>query len=170
MATINEITDKNKLAHKTIKIGKIPVDIKGYITADTFAEITNTIANSCFDEEGKYRPEFKEIARRYVVLKYLTDIDLGEISSTEIFKITQNSWYETIEIEINKLSIWCEIDRAVDEIINYKLLTRKSTFDDLCETLSKFAEKMGDTKALDSIAEKLNNLDDKTVVETIIEK
>ena len=36
--------------------------------------------------------------------------------------------------------------------------------------LSEFAEKMGDTKSLDEIAEKMANLDDKAVVKAIIEK
>lgn len=171
MANIIEITDKNPLAKKTVRIGKVVVTVKGYLSADTYAEIANTIANSSFDETGTYRPEYREIARRYVVLKYMTDLDLGEMDTSEIFKVTQSgTWYSTIVNEVNKLPVWTELEQAVDEIINYKLLTRKTSFDDLCETLSAFAEKMGDTKSLDAIAEKLSNLDDKTVVETILDK
>lgn len=171
MANIIEITDKNPLVNKTVRIGKVAVTVKGYLSADTYAEIANTIANSSFDEKGTYRPEYREIARRYVVLKYMTDLDLGEMDTGEIFKVTQSgTWYNTIVNEVNKLPVWAELEQSVDEIINYKLLTRKTSFDDLCEILSAFAEKMGDTKSLDEIAEKLTNLDDKAVVEAIVNK
>ena len=171
MANIIEITDKNPPVKKTVRIGKVAVTVKGYLSADTYAEIANTIANSSFDETGSYRPEYREIARRYVVLKYMTDLDLGEMDTSEIFKVTQSgTWYNTIVNEVNKLPVWAELEQSVDEIINYKLLTRKTSFDDLCEILSAFAEKMGDTKSLDAIAEKLSNLDDKAVVEAIVNK
>lgn len=171
MANIIEITDKNPPVKKTVRIGKVAVTVKGYLSADTYAEIANTIANSSFDEAGTYRPEYREIARRYVVLKYMTDLDLGEMDTSEVFKVTQSgTWYNAIVNEVNKLPVWAELEQSVDEIINYKLLTRKTSFDDLCEILSAFAEKMGDTKSLDAIAEKLTNLDDKAVVEAIVNK
>lgn len=171
MANIIEITDKNPPVKKMVRIGKVAVTVKGYLSADIYAEIANTIANSSFDEVGTYRPEYREIARRYVVLKYMTDLDLGEMDTSEIFKVTQSgTWYNTIVNEVNKLPVWAELEQSVDEIINYKLLTRKTSFDDLCEILSDFAEKMGDTKSLDAIADKLSNLDDKAVVETILGK
>ena len=171
MANIIELTDRYPLTHRTIRIGKTPIEIKGYLPAETFAEIVNTVANSSFAEDGTYHPEYREIAKRYVVIKYLTDIELGEMSAAELFKSTQGgTWYETIAHEAGKLSVWAELEQAIDEAINYKLLTRKTSFDSLCDILSTFADKMGDTKALDEIAEKLGNLDDKTVVEAIIDK
>ena len=171
MANIIELTDRYPLTHRTIRIGKTPIEIKGYLPAETFAEIVNTVANSSFAEDGTYHPEYREIAKRYVVIKYLTDIELGEMSAAELFKSTQGgTWYETIVHEAGKLSVWAELEQAIDEAINYKLLTRKTSFDSLCDILSTFADKMGDTKALDEIAEKLGNLDDKAVVEAIIDK
>ena len=153
------------------RINGVPVTVKTYLDADNYSEIVNTIANSCFDESGAYRPEYREIARRYVIIKYMTDIDLGEMGVSEVFKCTQGSaWFASIATDVTKLPIWAEIEQAVDEIINYKNLTRKTSFDNLCEILSAFAEKMGDTKSLDAIADKLANLDDKAVVEAILDK
>lgn len=171
MANIVELTDRFPVNNKTIKAGKTTIEIKGYVPADTYAEIVNTIANSSFDEGGKYHPEYREIAKRYVIIKHMTSIELGSMSAAELFQATQGgTWYELVEAEINKLPIWAELEQSVDEAINYKLLTRKTSFDELCEILSTFADKMGDTKSLDAIAEKLSNLDDKTVVETILDK
>lgn len=171
MANIVELTDRYPLSHRTIKIGKTTIEIKGYLSAETFAEIVNTVANSSFGEDDTYRPEYREIAKRYVVIKYLTDIELGDMNATELFKSTQGgTWYGVIEHEASKLSVWAELEQAIDESINYKLLTRKTSFDSLCEILSAFADKMGDTKSLDEIADKLSNLDDKAVVEAIIDK
>ena len=90
---------------------------------------------------------------------------------SEVFKRTQGSaWFASIATDVTKLPIWAEIEQAVDEAINYRNLTRKTSFDDLCVVLSEFAEKMGDTKALDEIAEKMANLDDKAVAKAIIER
>lgn len=171
MANIVELTDRYPVNNKTIKIGKTAVSIKGYLDASTYAEIVNTVANSSFDESDKYHPEYREIAKRYVIIKHMTDIELGSTNAAELFEATQGGiWYGLIEAEINKIPIWAELEQAIDEAINYKLLVRKTSFDSLCEILSTFADKMGDTKSLDAIAEKLSNLDDKTVVETILDK
>ncbi len=172
MATITEVMGKNFVLKNAVKrINGVPVTVKTYLDADNYSEIVNTIANSCFDESGAYRPEYREIARRYVIIKYMTDIDLGNMGVSEVFKCTQGStWFASIVTDVTKLPIWTEIEQAVDEAINYKNLTRKTSFDDLCEILSAFAEKMGDTKSLDAIADKLTNLDDKAVVEAILDK
>lgn len=171
MANIVELTDRFPVNNKTIKAGKTVIEIKGYVPADTYAEIVNTIANSSFDESGKYRPEYREIAKRYVVIKHMTSIELGSMNAAELFKVSQGgTWYELVSCEVDKLPVWAELEKAIDDAINYMLLTRKTAFDDLCETLKDFADKMGDTKPLEDIAERLSNLDDKKVVETIVNK
>lgn len=171
MANIVELTDRFPVNNKTIKAGKTTIEIKGYVPADTYAEIVNTIVNSSFDESSKYRPEYREIAKRYVVIKHMTDLELGDMNAAELFKVSQGgTWYGIIETEINKLPIWAELEQAIDEAINYKLLTRKTSFDACCDTITSFATKMGDTVALEEIAKKLSKLDDKTIVETILDK
>lgn len=171
MANIVELTDRFPVNNKTIKAGKTVIEIKGYVPADTYAEIVNTIANSSFDESGKYRPEYREIAKRYVVIKHMTSIELGSMNAAELFKVSQGgTWYELVSCEVDKLPVWAELEKAIDEAINYMLLTRKTAFDDLCETLKDFADKMGDTKSLEEIAKRIENLDDKKVVEAIVNK
>ena len=101
----------------------------------------------------------------------MTSIELGSMNAAELFQATQGgTWYGLIEAEINKFPIWAELEQAIDEAINYKLLTRKTSFDELCDILGTFADKMGDTKSLEEIADKLGKLDNKTVVETILDK
>lgn len=171
MANIVELTDRYPVNNKTIKIGKTPIEIKGFLDATTYAEIVNTVANSCFSESEIYHPEYREIAKRYVIIKYMTNIELGSTTAAELFQVSQGgTWYSLIESEVTKLHVWAELEQAIDENINYKLLTRKTSFDALCEILGTFADKMGDTKSLDALAEKLSNLDDKAVVETILDK
>ena len=54
MANIVELTDRFPVNNKTIKAGKTVIEIKGYVPADTYAEIVNTIANSSFEQDGTY--------------------------------------------------------------------------------------------------------------------
>lgn len=157
MANIIDFTDKYPLAHKTIKIGKIPVGIKTYLDVDTFATMANTLANSCFDKDTNvYRPEYYDIAKRYVVLKYLTDIDFGDMGVGEIFKVAQSDWYYEIEKACAVLAY--EVESAADKIIAYRLSNRKTAFDNLCDNLSAIF-KQDNTKNLADIKEVLNKLD-----------
>lgn len=167
MAKINEIAISQ--ADETIKINKRKVTIRTSITTDDFATAVHTIADSCF-VDGEYRPEYKEIAKRYAVLKYLTDIDLGEIEVHEIFTQSQAQWYLDIETACANHTAFYDIQKAADELIEYRIRTRKTAFDELCDTLKAFAEKMGDTSSLEDIATKLRNLDDKAVVDAIVNK
>lgn len=167
MANINEIVIPQ--ADETIKINKHKVTIRTSISTNDFATAVHTIADSCF-VDGEYRPEYKEIAKRYAVLKYLTDIDLGEIEVNEIFELSQASWYLDIENACAKYTAYYDIQKAADELIDYRIRTHQTNFDDLCDTLKEFAEKMGDTKALEDIATRLGNLNDKEVVSAIVNK
>ena len=94
MAKINEIATAQ--ADETIKINKQKVTIRTSISTNDFVTAVHTIADSCF-VDGEYRPEYKEIAKRYAVLKYLTDIDHGETEVNEIFELSQAQWYLDIE-------------------------------------------------------------------------
>lgn len=168
---IVELMDRYPLSNKTIKVGKTTIEIKGYLGADLYAEIVNTIANSSFDENGDYRSEYREIAKRYMIVNKMTDIETGDMNTAELFNVTQGgTWYALVECEVAKLPVWAELEKAIDEAINYKLLTRKSSFDELCETLKSFAEKFGNTESLEAIAARLENLDDKAVADAIINK
>ena len=167
MAKINDIAILQ--ADEIIKINKQKVTIYTSITTNDFVTAVHTIADSCF-VDGEYRPEYKEIAKRYAVLKYLTDIDLGDAEVSEVFELTQADWYLEIENACAKYAAYYDIQKAADEVIEYRIRTRQTKFDDLCDVLKQFADKMGDTKSLDDIAERLGKLSDKEVAEAILNK
>ena len=167
MANINDIATLQ--ADETIKINKQKVTIRTSITTNDFATAVHTIADSCF-VDGEYRPEYKEIAKRYAVLKYLTDIDLGDAEVSEVFELTQADWYLDLETAVANHGTYLEVQKAADELIEYRIRTRQTKFDDLCDVLKQFADKATDMKSLEEIADKLKNLDDKAVVEAIVNK
>lgn len=167
MAKINEIAISQ--ADEVIKINKQKVAIYASITTNDFATAVRTIADSCF-VDGDYRPEFKEVAKRYVVLKYFTDIDLGETAVDEIFELSQADWYLDIETAVANHGTYLEVQKAADELIEYRIRTRQTKFDDLCDVLKQFADKVADMKSLEEIADRLKNLDDKAVVKAVVNK
>ena len=138
MVNLIDILGKNfALKNTTKRINGVPVEIKSYIDVDTFANIVNTVANTCFIN-GKYLASNREIARRFVILKYMTDIEVDEENIDEIFKTTQGgTWYADIEREITKLPLWGEIEQAIDKEIDFLVLSRETGFEKLCNDLSK---------------------------------
>lgn len=172
MANIIEITDRYPLSSKTIKIGKSQVTIKTYLNADDFVAAVHTMADTCFTEEG-YRPEYLDIVKPYVVLKYLTDIDLGEMSVEEVFKVCQNSWYGIIERECFDCSILNIVEAAANKLIDYRLSIQKSSFDEMCDKVKQMLnnmpnnieDKLDDVK---NILDGLNNVDKTAFVEEAI--
>lgn len=154
------------------KINGEIVTIKGYVDIDTFANIVNAISNSCF-VENEYYAEFREVSRRYAIIKYLTDIELDDVGVEELFKSSQGGeWFNVIEREVVKLPLWVEIEQAVDKQIEYKIATRKTSFDILCDRLSAIMgmdlnENLADIK---EVLNKLDSVDAKKFVKAVIEK
>ena len=172
MSNFTDLLGKNFGLKSTIKrINGVPVEIKGYIDVDSFANIVHTIADSCFSD-GEYHAENREIARRFVILKYLTDIDVAEKDINEIFKSTQGgTWYTDIEREIIKLPVWVEIEQAVDKQIDYIISSLPTSFDSLCADLSAIlatdnTQNLADIK---EVLDKLNTVDEKKFVEAAVD-
>lgn len=168
MANIIEITDKNPLKNTIIKIGKVPVKVKTYLDVDTFVNAAHTIADVLFTDEG-YRPEYYIIAKRYAVLKYLTDIELGDMGIEEVFKVTQNGWYESIERVCEALIY--EVETAAKGIIDYRLASQKTSFDVMCDKASAIlgqdmTQNLADIKA---VIEGLDKVDEKKFVKAVID-
>ena len=89
MSKFTEVIGKNFAPKNTIKrINGVPVEIKAYLDVDTFGSIVQTVAQSSFTD-GEYHAENREIARRYCIIKYMTDIELEDTDVAEIFKTTQ---------------------------------------------------------------------------------
>ena len=174
MATkLIDVIGKNfALKNTTKRINGVPVEIKTYLDADTFASIVQTVAQSSFTD-GEYHAENREIARRYSIIKYMTDIELGDTDVAEIFKTTQgNNWYSQIEAEVVKLPLWGEVESAIDKQIDYIIATRQTTFDKLCADLSAMLST--DTKAdladAKEVLDKLNKVDKEKFVDAVIEQ
>lgn len=163
-----DVLGKNFALKNTIKkINGVEVEIKGYLDVDTFADIVHVIADTCF-ENGEYKAENREIARRYVILKYMTNIDVSEDEINEIFKSTQaGNWFEDIAKEVERLPIWGEVETAID----LQILAHPSAFDRLCDSLSSListdqSAKLSDVK---QILEKLDRVDKRDFVEAVVE-
>ena len=175
MATkLTEVIGKNfALKNTTKRINGAPVEIKAYLDVDTFASIVQTVAQASF-VDGEYHAENREIARRYSIIKYMTDIELEDTDVAEIFKTTQggNNWYGAIESEVAKLPVWGEVETAIDKQIDYIIATRQTTFDKLCADLSAIiktdnTQNLADVK---EVLEKLDKVDKQEFVEAVVEQ
>ena len=176
MSKLIDVIGKNfALKNTTKRINGVPVEIKAYLDVDTFGSIVQTVAQSSFTD-GEYHAENREIARRYCIIKYMTDIELEDTDVAEIFKTTQGSnWYAQIEADVVKLPVWGEVETAIDNQIAY-LLSKQTAFDNLCADLSAII-KTDNTQNLADIKEVLDGLSKvnerdfvKAVTENVIEK
>ena len=154
------------------RINGVPVTIKTYVDVDTFASIVQTVAQSSFTD-GEYHAENREIARRYCIIKYMTDIELEDTDVSEIFKTTQGgAWYGDIEREVVKLPAWGEVETAIDKQIDYALATRPTAFDKVCADLSAILSV--DTKAdladVKEVLKDLTKVDKEEFVDAVIKK
>lgn len=174
MATkLIDVIGKNfALKNTTKRINGVPVEIKAYLDVDTFASIVQTVAQSSF-VDGEYHAENREIARRYAIIKYMTDIELEDADVAEIFKTTQGgNWCSQIEAEVVKLPLWGEVESAIDKQIDYIIATRQTTFDKLCADLSAIiktdnTQNLADVK---EVLEKLDKVDKQEFVEAVVEQ
>ena len=178
MSKLIDVISKNFALKNTAKrINGVPVEIKAYLDVDTFGSIVQTVAQSSFTD-GEYHAENREIARRYCIIKYMTDIELEDTDVAEIFKTTQggNNWYGVIESEVVKLPVWGEVETAIDKQIDYIIATKQTAFDKLCADLSAII-KTDNTQNLADIKEVLDGLNKvnekdfvKAIAENVIEK
>lgn len=173
MATkLIDVIGKNfALKSTTKRISGALVEIKNYLDVETFKSIVQTVSQSCFEDDG-YHAEDREIARRYCILKYMTDIELGDAGASEVFKTTQSGvWYSQIEAEVTKLPIWAEVESAIDNQIAYLIETRQTAFDKLCSDLSAIiatdnAQNLADIK---EVLDKLDKVDKKEFAKAVTE-
>lgn len=172
MSKLIDVIGKNFALKNTNKrINGVPVEIKAYLDVDTFGSIVQTVAQSSFTD-GEYHAENREIARRYCIIKYMTDIELEDTDVAEIFKITQGgNWYAQIEADVVKLPVWGEVETAIDKQIDYIIATRQTAFDKLCADLSAIiktdnTQNLADVK---EVLEKLDKVDKQKFVEAAVD-
>lgn len=173
MSKLIDVIGKNfALKNTTKRINGVPVEIKAYLDVDTFASIVQTVAQASF-VDGEYHAENREIARRYSIIKYMTDIELEDANVAEIFKTTQGgNWYSQIEADVVKLPVWGEVETAIDKQIDYIIATRQTAFDKLCADLSVIiktdnTQNFADVK---EVLEKLDKVDKREFVEAVVEQ
>lgn len=177
MANITDVMGKNFVLRNTTKnINGAKVEIKGYLDVNTMANIVQTVAQTCF-QNGEFHAENREIARRFAILKYLTDIEVEKESIEEVFKCTQGgNWFSQIENDVTRLPLWSEVESAIDKQIDFMFLIHKTSFDKLCSDLSAII-KTDNTQNLADIKEVLDGLNKvnekdfvKAITENVIEK
>lgn len=147
------INSASDVKSKSIKIYGQTVEIKTCIDINTFANIVHIIAETCYDE-NKYKAENREITRRYVILKYMTDIEVDEMDINDIFEISQQGdWYSKIEREVTMLPIWGEVEQAIDS----QIASYPSAFDRTCDSLRTVLES-DNMNSLEDVKETLREL------------
>ena len=177
MTNITDVMGKNFALRNTTKnINGAKVEIKGYLDVNTMANIVQTVAQTCF-QNGEFRAENREIARRFAILKYLTDIEVEKENIEEVFKYTQaGNWFVQIENDVTRLPLWSEVESAIDKQIDFMFLTHKTSFDKLCSDISANIA-VDNTQNLADIKEVLDGLNKvnekdfvKAITENVIEK
>ena len=172
MSKLIDVIGKNfALKNTTKRINGVPVEIKTYLDVDTFGSIVQTVAQSSFTD-GEYHAENREIARRYCIIKYMTDIELEDTDVAEIFKTTQGgNWYAQIEADVVKLPVWGEVETAIDNQIAY-LLSKQTAFDKLCADLSAIlsVDTNADLADVKEVLKDLTKVDKDEFVDAVIKK
>lgn len=172
MANIMDFIGGLSSTDKKVKIGKQTVLVKTALTVDEYASCIYMVANACYDDSGEYRPEFKEIAKRYAYIKYFTDIELGDIGAEELFKASQESWYDSIISAIEGTPIYCEIERGIDAVLDNKNANRPTKFDQLCADVSAIITKDNTQNLADikEVLDKLEKVDKKAFVDKAVDR
>lgn len=164
MVNFIDIIGKNfSLKNMKKKINGCVVEIKTYLDIEEYAQAVRAMAELCFDENGVYRPEYREFSRRYSIVKYFTNIDIENITAQELFKTSQgNDWYYQIEKEVSNNPIWIELDTAVDRQIEYITLTKENAFDRMCNKITELIESIpvDQSQSVADIKEVINGLKD----------
>jgi hypothetical protein len=161
----------NNVVNGFVRLNGNKVEIKSILSAESFVEAAYNMSQLCFDKNNNFRAEYREIARRYIMIKYFTDIDVEGLTIEEVFISTQKgTWFKEIENAVTRLPLWGETEIAVDKNIEYKISTLKTSFDELCEALKVSVNETTNIAEISKIAERIKNLDDKTIIKTIVEE
>ena len=173
MAKINTIIAKyQEEKSKPIKVKGEIINIFTALTTDDFAEIVSLIVDSCFNEKGEYESWRKPVITHYAMIAYFTDLDISDYSVNEIYELSQGQWFIEIERKVTNLEIWSDIETAVIDQINYRINTKKTSFDKLCEDISTIIT-TDNTESLIMAKEVLNGInkvDKKAFINAVINK
>lgn len=168
---IKTIAENYPLKRNIFKLGKESVEIKTFLPINEFVEAVYTVVNNCFVEDV-YHPEYRPIAENYAIINYLTDIEIGDVTADEVFKITQSIWFDKIMSVVSDTRIYASIMYAIDELINYKINSRKTGFDKLCESVTSIADSENEEKMIEvkEILDKLSKIDKSEFISEVLKK
>lgn len=165
---LNEILDMVTNVGKTVKIGKSKINVKQYLSSEKFIEFVNTVVDSCFDDKGNYHAEYKEVVYRYEIVSLFTNIDISEMSVSEVYDCSNQAWYEGVLGVIPVVQI-AELNTAIDDKIDYRIRTKRSSFDELCDTLLNVVENQSnDINKIDNIVKEAKKLSKTDFVKAVV--
>lgn len=172
---LNELLDKEISTIETFKINKHVVEVKTAITTDEFVAFVELATSLSYDKNDEYNAAFERIALRYAVVKYLTNIDIEDMTVNDVFDATLQMWYDGVMRIVEGTSYWYELLSATKENIMHKNTIRTTAFDNLCGTLADAIERFAEDNTnaetiekLSAIANKLNKVDSGEVARAII--
>lgn len=167
---IQEVLDEQINNTQIVKINKKEVKVAVVVSAETFMEFVDVVVGSSFDDEGNYKGAYQEIATRYAIVKYLTNINVDEMSANDVYDLSNQKWFGKIMAVIKNTDYWSSLNYAISEE-----LSNNTPFNTLCKTLTKAVNDFsnGTTQeaidALSDIASKINVADNKELVEAIVQ-
>ncbi len=174
---LNQILDTRITNTKKIKANKTFVEVRTAVTTDEFVAFVNTVTELSFDKSGMYNGAFERIAVRYAVVKFLTNIDVTDMTVNNVFDCTFQSWFKAVMNAVESTSYWDDLMGAVCDNIACKtesmLRSRKTSYDKLFDTLSEAVSDFAKTNSSESIetlkeiAERLNAADNPTLIGAI---
>lgn len=181
-----KVFSTSKSDNGVVTINDFQIEIKNTLSLDDFAQFVTNVADSCFttDEitgETIYAPYFYDVAKKYYTIKYFTNIDVDKVD-------IKTFWLTSISSENCQVVLDCfeyipyykEAVRSIDELIKHKielLIKRTPTkFDEVCDSIKNVIDKSEsfmenlDMTSIKKIADKLEGISDKEIVETIVSK
>lgn len=171
--SINSVLDEKIVNTTKIKVNKQVVEVKTSITTEDFMTIVNTIAEACFDSDGNYHGTYEIIAKKYCVISYLTNIEIGDLTASDIYDLTSQTWFDAVMRVVENTMYWNEIECAVYKTVESK---KKTSFDKLCDKISKVIDDFSEQNSTDvltmlqEITNKIGSVDNQELISAIINK
>lgn len=175
----------SKLDNEVVTINDFQIEIKNTLSLDDFAQFVTNVADSCFttDEitgETTYAPYFYDVAKSYYTIKYFTNIDVDKVDIKTFWLTFMSDNCQAVLDYIKDVPYYKEAIRSIDELIKHKielLIKRTPTkFDEVCDSIKNVINKSEsfmenlDMTSIKKIADKLNGMSEREIVEIIASK
>lgn len=177
---LEEIIEENKKQIVEIPIGEYTITIHPYITykeqCQMVAEMSKLLFSGITDENGNYSEVFREqFAICYGVLKYMSDVDVSDMTLISDFVATTDIFDLIIEVpnveQYRKEAI--ESAKATKDLIN-----NYSKWDEVADLISNLLDNLNksfkqfenvDAEKLFKLVDKFKDVDQKGIVKSILD-